>query len=198
MSLVQAYINENFILVCGEQKAQLTDGTIIENFIKVHKINNSTIIGLTGTIEGNYILFSDYINEDFTLKKPLSEYNYFDIEQKTILKYNINYEYFEDHPVISLICGWDGRKMTGKTFFSNLGRNAINDLTPEYPGHIRLVNCGLDIHNENAEKMSKLNPPKNILQLKNLFRDVVDEGIKFDNTINKNITFQKIKRSDFG
>ncbi len=68
MSLVQAYINENFILVCGEQKAQLTDGTIIENFIKIHKINPSTIIGLTGTIEGNYALFSDYINEDFTLK----------------------------------------------------------------------------------------------------------------------------------
>lgn len=45
--------------------------------------------------------------------------------------------------------------------------------------------------------MSRLNPPKNILQLKNLFKDVVDEGIKFDNTINKNITFQKIKRSDF-
>lgn len=60
MSLVQAYINENFILVCGEQKAQLTNGTIIENFIKVHKINNSTIIGLTGTIEGNYIVFRLY------------------------------------------------------------------------------------------------------------------------------------------
>lgn len=87
--------------------------------------------------------------------------------------------------------------MTGKTFFSNLGRNAINDLTPKYSGHIRLVNCGLDMHNENAEKMSRLNPPKNILQLKNMFKDVIDEGIKFDNTINKNITFQKIKRSDF-
>lgn len=72
MSLVQAYINENFILACGEQKAKLTDGTIIENFIKVHKINHYTIIGLTGTIEGNYALFSDYINEDFTLKRPLS------------------------------------------------------------------------------------------------------------------------------
>lgn len=197
MSLVQAYINENFILVCGEQKAKLTDGTIIENFIKVHKINQSTIIGLTGTIEGNYALFSDYINEDFTLKNTLPRHKYTDIGQKNILKYNINYEYFKSHPVISLICGWDGQKMTGKTFFSNLGRNAINDLTPEYPGHIRLVNCGLDIHNENAEKMSRFNPPKNILQLKNLFKDVIDEGIKFDNTINKNITFQKIKRSDF-
>lgn len=46
--------------------------------------------------------------------------------------------------------GWS--KNDRENFFSNLGRNAINDLTPKYPGHIRLVNCGLDMHNENAEK----------------------------------------------
>jgi len=37
---------------------------------------------------------------------------------------------------------------------------------------------------------------QNILQLKNLFLDVIDEGFKFDTTINKNVNYEKIRRID--
>ncbi len=117
MSLVQAYINENFILVCGEQKATFLNGTVVENFRKVYKLNDTTIIGMSGTIEGNYTLFSNYINQDFILKGTYCSDNYKNIENRVIDNFYKNYKYFEEHNVISIICGWDGYKMTGKTFF---------------------------------------------------------------------------------
>ena len=40
--------------------------------------------------------------------------------------------------------------------------------------------------------------PQNILQFKNLFKDVIARGIKFDNSINNKITFEKIRRVDVG
>ena len=45
-------------------------------------------------------------------------------------------------------------------------------------------------------RISQLKNPQNLFQLKNLFRDVIDEGVKFDNTINKNINYEKIRRID--
>lgn len=194
MSLVQAYISENYILVCGEQKATV-NGVIVENFKKVYKLNDTTIIGMAGTIEGNYRLFSDYVNTDFSINATFCQKKYLEIEADLINKYKNNVDFLHNHNVISIICGWDGFKMTGKTFFTNF-KQPINDLTPDYPEHVRLVNCGLDKHKENAERISQLKNPKNLLQLKNLFMDVIDEGIKFDNTINKNINYEKIRRID--
>jgi hypothetical protein len=194
MSLVQAYISENYILVCGEQKATV-NGVIVENFKKVYKLNDTTIIGMAGTIEGNYRLFSDYINADFSLNINFCQKGYFEIESDLINKFQNNVAFFQEHNVISIICGWDGYKMTGKTFFTNLDQ-PINNLTPNHQEHIRLVNCGLEKHKENAERISQLKNPQNLFQLKNLFRDVIDEGVKFDNTINKNINYEKIRRID--
>lgn len=194
MSLVQAYISENYILVCGEQKATV-NGVIVENFKKVYKLNDTTIIGMAGTIEGNYRLFSDYINADFSLNINFCQKGYFEIESDLINKFQNNVAFFQEHNVISIICGWDGYKMTGKTFFTNLDQ-PINNLTPNHQEHIRLVNCGLEKHKENAERISQLKNPQNLFQLKNLFRDVIDEGVKFDNTINKNINYEEIRRID--
>lgn len=195
MSLVQAYISENFILVCGEQKAILSNGIVIDDFVKIRKINNTTIIGMTGTIEGNFELFSDYINNDFSLKTLPHPSNYSDIENKIINNFNNKFDYLQKNRVISFICGWDGYRMTGKTFFTNL-EHPINDLAPEYPGHVRIVNCGLDEHEKNAKKIARNKNPQNLMQYKNLFKDVIDEGIKFDNTINKSINFERIRRID--
>ena len=37
MSLVQAYITQNFILAGGDTRATLNDGVIIDNFKKIYK-----------------------------------------------------------------------------------------------------------------------------------------------------------------
>ena len=52
MSLVQAFICEQFVLVCGDTRAVFSNGEISDNFPKVKKIDNA-IIGMTGNIQDN-------------------------------------------------------------------------------------------------------------------------------------------------
>ena len=88
--------------------------------------------------------------------------------------------------------------MTGRAFFvKENGKIKIHDLTPDYPGHVKFINCGDERHYKNAEKIFSLTPPNNIIQCKNLFLNIIDEGVKFDKGINKNCTFEKIRRVDF-
>lgn len=198
MSLVQAFIYKDFILVCGEQRAELENGKILEHFIKVRKLNATTIIGMTGTIEGNFKLFSDYIQNDFTLKETFYPESYLDIESKVLKNFHQNFTYLQTHPIHSIICGWDGNKMTGKAFFTQDTSylQPINDITPEYSEQVRFVNCGLNEHYMSTQRIQSQTNPSNILQFKRLFKEVIFEGMKFDNTINNNITFEKIRRVD--
>lgn len=200
MSLVQAFIYKDFILVCGEQRANLDDGIVVENFIKVRKLNSTTIIAMTGTIEGNAKLFIDYINPDFTVKENVYNQTYNDVERCVIENFYNNYDYFQIKSVHSIICGWNGQKMTGKAIFTkdenDPDMNPINDLTPAFPEHVRFISCGLDQHRINAETLGKEKQCVNILQFKNLFKDVIELGIKFDDSINNNLTFEKIRRID--
>ena len=67
--LVQAAMCDQFVIVCGEQRLNLSNGGVLHNFRKIFKINEHVIIGLSGAIEDNYYLFQEYINPDFTLKE---------------------------------------------------------------------------------------------------------------------------------
>lgn len=197
MSLVQAFIHRDFILVCGEQRAVLDNGIVLENFVKVRKISATTIIGMTGTIQGNAKLFSEYITELFELKNSKCTQTFNEIDAHLLESFEQNYDFLQLNPIHSFICGWDGTKMTGHTFFTkDPAIQPINDLSPLFDGHVRYVSCGLDQHYINMEKIQRKTNPKNILQLKNLFKDVIDMGIKFDNSINDKITFEKIRRVD--
>lgn len=200
MSLVQAFIYKDYILVCGEQRAILDNGTILENFVKVRKLNPTTIIGMAGTIEGNAKLFKDYINSDLTLKDNIHNHTYNDVERCVIENFYKNFDYFQIKSVHSIICGWDGEKMTGKAIFTkdenDPGMNPINDLTPEYPDQIRYTSCGLNQHRINLEVLAKEMQTVNVLALKKLFIDVIKMGIEFDNSINSNISYEQIRRND--
>lgn len=197
MSLVQAFIYKDFILVCVEQKAILENEIILENFVKVRKINATTIIGMTGTIQGNAKLFSEYINELFELKNPNCVQTYNEINEHVLMNLKENYEYLLENPIHSFICGWNGNKMTGQTFFINDPNiPPINDISPLFDGHVNYVSCGLEQHKINIEAIWHKSNPQNILQFKNLFKDVISIGIKFDDSINDKITFEKIRKVD--
>ena len=200
MSLVQAFIYKDYILVCGEQRANLDSGIVLENFVKVRKLNPTTIIGMTGTIEGNAKLFKDYINPDFTIKGTGQLQTYNEIKHRTIENFYNNYDYFQIKSVHSVICGWNGQKMTGKAIFTKDTNNPnmapITDLTPDFLEQLRWVNCGLNQHEENLKTLFKEMQTVNVLALKKLFIDVIKMGVEFDETINSNISFEYIRRSN--
>ena len=182
MSLVQGFIYKDFILVAGDQKAILTNGQILENFVKVRKINPTTIIGMTGTIEANYKLFSQYINADLSLKYERCPQGYNEIHNTVLDSFTKNIDYLKETGIHSFICGWDEHKMTGTAFFTkddNPDMESINDLTPLYPEHVRFISCGLDQHRINAEKIASNMNPCNILQFKTFFKKVISQGGTF-------------------
>lgn len=199
MSLVQAYIRNDFIVVCGENRAVINNKTN-ENFRKVFKLNKYTIIGFTGSIAGNACLFGDYVNSNLSLTQLCMNSTYQEIVTHLIDTYHKNFDFINNKGIHSIVCGWDGEKMTGKTFFTkdnNASLNGIKDVTPENQNFLRVVNCGLNKHYENAYKFYKESEPSNIVQVKNVFKNVIDVGVKFDDTINNTLTFEKIRKSDF-
>ena len=197
MSLVQAIICDRFVLVCGDQQANLDDGSIRHNFRKVFKINKNVIIGVTGMVDDNFILFQDYINPNFTLKQGCLD----DLEtvyKKVTLRYNQMVNSGKAHKAYSLVCGWNGSSFEGKTFFINPTHTAnlgITNINPESKNDVKFISCGDDIHYDNFLKF-KERYPFSVLGMKNTFKDVLDEGIKFDHKIDKNALFEVIRRSE--
>lgn len=195
MSLVQAFIYKDFIIVGGEQRA-IFNTHISENYVKVFKLNSTTIVGFTGSISGNALLFGDYINEDFSLSE-LCNSSYNEIENHLSEKFHQNISFLEEVGIHSIVCGWDGIKMTGKAFFTNDPiTNGIFDITPESLDQLRIVNCGEPQHYNNVISLGQKLNNINILQLKNLFKDVISIGVNFDSTINDNVTFEQIRKVD--
>lgn len=196
MSLVQAYIYNDFIVVGGENRAVINN-TIVDDYKKVFKLNECTIIGFTGSIAGNACLFSDYINSNLSLTELCKNSTYQDIVEHLIDTYYENFDFINSKGIYSIVCGWDGSKMTGKAFFAhniNKPLDGIIDITPLNKKYLRLVNCGLDRHYNLANEFISRLETCNIPTVKNIFKNVINEGISFDYTINNILTFEEIKK----
>ncbi len=187
MSLVQAVISNHFIIVCSEQRANFDNGTVDENFKKVFKINQNVIIGMAGSISDNQKLFEDFLICDIDNCKliPKEKCNLtlnevFEIVTNKFLLLNKTPN-FNTH---SLVCGWDGSKFVGKTFYSTTG---ISDVVPKDDNDVKIISSGNDIHYNNFMKF-KDKYPFSILGVKNAFKDVLDVGVKYDSSINENCT----------
>lgn len=195
MSLVQAYITQNFILAGGDTRATLNDGVIIDNFKKIYKLNDTTIVGAAGSIAGNDILFRDYIiNSEAT--EICKRMTYSEIEadllarlcfDKRITEYGIN----------SFVCGWDGSQMVGRLFSASKESGVSSKMAIPEDNGFKIISCGLNEHLSKGEQLFISRNCNNILQTKNIFKDVIQEGMKFDSSINNNLIFEKIRRSDF-
>ena len=199
MSLVQAFIYKDFIVVGGEKKATLQGGIVVDNFNKVVKLNEVIIIGMTGTVEGNARLFSQFLNGDLSKKMDHPNLSYNEMIAITNKSYYDNQKFLNDHTIHSVVCGWNGKKLKGVAYFIETGKDKFTgpiDVTPQYDNEISIVNCGRNEHYWDAYKLLEKNNPRNILQIKNLFRDVIDIGMKYDKSINNNISFEKIRKID--
>lgn len=197
MSLVQAYVHNDFIVVGADEKAIFEDH-ISDTYRKIYKLNSTTIVGMCGSIGGNVHLFGNYINSDFSINIACENMTFTEIKNDLINTFNEKQAILNMFSVHSIVCGWDGEKMVCYTMFtqdSDPDVNGIHEIIPN-GNDARIVNCGDLRHNENAIAFGKEINNINILQLKNLFRQVIDAGVQFDNTINKNIDFETIRKYD--
>ena len=194
MSLVQAVLCDQFAFVAGEQQLNLNSGGVLHNFRKIFRVNENVIIGLSGVIEDNYYLFQDYLNVDFTLKEGCT-----DSLHEVFDRVTARYEEMTDQgecDVFSLVCGWNGLGFEGKTFFvdsGNLANSRITDVVPEHPKDAKLISCGDNRHFQNfLDGVYKYG--FEIYGLQRAFRDVLAQGVMFDDYIDKNAQFEVIRR----
>ena len=201
MSIVQAYITKNFVVVGGDKRAMTTNKEIAsENFKKIVRINKNIIIGMTGSITGNYVLFSEFINEDLSLKNNnYDEITYKNMIEKITKSYYDNNNYLQKESIHSLICGWNGEKFLATTYFTkdkDVKLNKPIEVYPQDEDSVKVINCGENQHYLDVLELKNKMPCTNILQFKNLFKDVLHIGITYDNTINECADFETIKLKD--
>lgn len=196
MSLVQAVICDQFVFVAGEQQLALNNGAVLHNFRKIFKLNENVIIGLSGSMDDNYYLFQDYLTIDFEPKGdcPDSLENVYD---RVGARYREMAEQGECD-VFSLVCGWNGSGFEGKTFFINSQfgeENRIADIRPAHEKDAKLISCGDDRHYENFVA-AIYRHGADIYGLQKAFREVLAQGVMFDDFIDKNAQFEIIRRPE--
>lgn len=196
MSLVQAVLCSDFALVCGEQQLNLNSGGVLHNFRKIFKVNEYVIIGLSGVVEDNYYLFQDYLNVDFTLKEDCPD-SLAEVFNKVTARYREMTEQGECD-VFSLVCGWNGFAFEGKTFYINSQFGELNKITSVKQAHERdakLISCGDNRHYDNF-MAAVYRHGADIYGVQKAFRDVLAQGIMFDDFIDKNAQFELIRRPE--
>lgn len=196
MSLVQAVICDEFVFVAGEQQLKLNSGAVLHNFRKIFKLNDNVIIGLSGSMDDNYYLFQDYLTIDFEPKGdcPDSLENVYD---RVGARYREMAEQGECD-VFSLVCGWNGSGFEGKTFFINSQfgeENRIADIRPAHEKDAKLISCGDDRHYD-ALVAAIYRHGADIYGLQKAFREVLAQGVMFDDFIDKNAQFEIIRRPE--
>lgn len=196
MSLVQAVVCDQFALVCGEQQLNLSNGGVLHNFRKIFKLNENVIIGLSGSMDDNYYLFQDYLTVDFDLKEDFQD-SLLDVFGKVTARYQEMTAQGECD-VFSLVCGWNGYGFEAKTFFINSafdGHNRITDIRPEHEKDAKLISCGDDRHYDNF--LSGVDRYGfGVYGLQRAFRDVLSQGVLFDDFIDTNAQFELIRRPE--
>ena len=196
MSLVQAVICNQFALVCGEQQLNLSNGGVLHNFRKIFKVNGNVIIGLSGAMDDNYYLFQDYLNVEFGLREDCPD-SLDEVFEKVTARYQEMVAQGECD-VFSLVCGWNGRSFRAKTFFVTSAEGETSRITDVVPAHdmdAKVISCGDDRHYDNF--LARVNRYGfSIFGLQRAFRDVLSQGVMFDDFIDKNAQFEVIRRPD--
>lgn len=209
MSLVQGIITDNFILMCSEKRGNNKKGLYHENINKMVKLNKNIILGCTGNIKDNQILFAGhlkcdiengliqnaYVSDDFT---------YIDFKQQIVSNFNCLKNIHEDdketkYDIGSMIAGFNGEQFEIIAFYLSEDKiipNGIYPLLKDNASNYALASCGKQIHNDNFRKLAQIYHPNTILQYKNIFYEVLEKGIKVDDTINNIACFEVIKKKD--
>ena len=194
MSLVQAVLCDRFVLVCGEQQANFQDGQILHGLRKVYKLNKDVVIGLAGTVEDNFCLFQDYLNQDFTMKEDCRD-TLAEVFAKVTERHREMAASQEPLSVFSLVCGWNGYGFEAKTFYLDSAGGEITDIRPMGPEDAKLITCGLQRHYDNFIACQRTHG-SSISGLKKAFQNVLSLGLLFDESIDADAQFELIERPE--
>ena len=214
MSLVQAIITDNFIIVGADTRATAQNGFRLDTVNKLIKLNKHIIFGCTGDVYDNYILFADFCNYSVLNGLTNSENN-IDVSYNDFIKIithrfnvlnekNINRTQGDPYDVTSIVCGYNG-----KEFEVTMFKLGDSDSVPAgiYTAHkannfpFKCVTAGLPLHSEKLQILLEISYKVNheqltTLQCRNALINNFNIGSRRDETINNKVHIEKIRLKD--
>lgn len=213
MSIIQAVITDNFCLMSGDSRATYSNNnTCKSGFNKVIKLNNQILFGVTGNPIHCFKLFDGYCfydtkKEFVNSDKEFDDLSYIEfigiITSKFYKMLKEHIEGISKYELGVIICGYNGKRfeITSFSIGSKFGvPNEINVIhkADDFPYKCAMVGLPKHINkfeiltNELHEKY--LSENFSIRQFKNIMQEVVDDGSKFDYTIDNKLNFETIRK----
>ena len=211
MSIIQAVITNNYALISGDSRCTCVEsGRHISGFNKIIKLNNNVMFGCTGDPLDNFKLFDGFCyyhtRAGFRNSDESFDVSYNDFVDIISNRFNKMYGEHKSgdksYDIGSLICGFNGKefKITSISFGSKMGNpDGMSDVpeTKDFPYKGAII--GLPEHIDKFETLTnelhqKYQRNFTIRQFKNIMQEVVDEGSKFDDTIDNDLNFETIRR----
>lgn len=215
MSLIQAIITDKYAMLCSDTKAYTLSGTHVDNCRKIIPIGDGIMFGCTGKVSDNYELFEDYCECDgvrFSSRNFETSLSYNKVIKRLTSKYDKLERKFnagKKYEICSIVCGYNDEKERFETIIFALHhdrriKNGIFFYHQSIRSPYKITTCGNIYHHATLDNLAEdtyydCGDEVTIRQWKNMFQDVLDDGITFDHTINDRadfVTIRKVRNAD--
>ena len=201
ISWVEVIMTKKFVLYCSETKANYQDMDMLLSMIKVRKSKSNVIYGFTGNLMDLYMLYEPLFNIDLSPKSVCENTSYIEAKMLLIRRFKELMSNFPGLQILSAITGWNGDELETTRFAITKNYNTTNGyevFTIDNPNDIRTIFLGKDVrHHYNFCNLINRMPSVTILNFKNKFKEALDIGVKFDDSINQTCIFEALKENIF-
>lgn len=211
MSIIQAVITDSICVISGDSRmTNIKTNEHFGGFNKIIKLNKNIMFGVTGDPFDSSELFHGYCYYDmangFLNSDNMFDISYDDFVNIILNRYNEMYKKHmtnkKQYDIGDIICGFNGSEFEiitislGSTIGLPDGVMTVHK-AKDFP--YKAAIAGLEKHKDNFETLAQKQYFKNkeqltIRQWKNIMQEVVDDGSKFDNTIDNNLNFETIRK----
>jgi hypothetical protein len=211
MSIIQAVITDKICVISGDSRiTNIQNGAYFSNFNKIIKLNNQIMFGVSGNPLDSFKLFEGYCR--YHMKKGFQNtddsidilYNDFVniISNKFSEMYDEHKTNKKRYNIEDIICGFNGNEFEIITL--SLGSiiglpDGMVKVHKKKDFPYKTVIAGLQEHKDKFQILAQKHYFENkkqltIRQWKNIMQEVVDDGSKFDDTIDNNLNFETIRK----
>ena len=203
MSLLCIVLRKDYLLFSSDTRLVMTNGKTKDDFPKIQKWNRTTIFGAGGDVESNRLLFSDFLNEDWTPNTKAKEMSYPEIRNCIIGKYK-QVKNEKGFHVFSCIGGYDGKKLSCIKILCDQvsGQDECSEvLIGDNIRQLGVIDSGIGARNifeelEEKKKRELGNQNLTMRQYKNIFKDCLNIVSEIDSSVSNISLFESIRLSD--
>lgn len=193
MSLVIGFVADDFLLLCGDTQLNFPDGSK-GTIQKVHIFNDSILWGYTGSVKSNLDFIQKYVTDGKLDITKTSSISFKELNIQLAAHYNNLKQLYDQTGMCpdfnTVIGGVENEKFVLYSYSLIESKVGINKIIAE-PQSIYHLIMGKYEHETNFNCFDHL---PSIDELKQMFQDILNKGISFDDTINNQMTYVYLQK----